>query len=75
MSRPWWDYAPAPLDESLANARGMLARLYQRELRLLETVDHGTCDDCHRDSDRVRYGQVLICACCASHRWKVADAA
>jgi len=70
---PDFDYEPAPLEESLANARAMLelldAERYGRETALLEVVGEGVCDDCERHIEtRFHYGRFELCRPCAALR-------
>jgi hypothetical protein len=69
---PDFDYEPAPVEESIANARQTLALLFHKEL---DKAPAGNCDDCGKHGYRVHYGRLDLCDDCAHHRWKVAEAA
>ena len=81
------DYEPAPLEHNLAQARGMLARLYGRNLQLIASAPVGICDDCRqsvaadeqnghlRPIERIRYGRFELCRRCALCRRNAREAA
>ena len=80
-------YEAAPLEHNLAQARGMLARLYGRQLELIARAPVGICDDCRksaaaeaangdlREVKRVRYGRLELCRRCALRRRNARGAA
>jgi hypothetical protein len=70
---PDYDYEPAPLEHNLAQARGVLARLYGTNLELIAQAEPGACEECSRQSERVRYGQFAVCRSCALRRRTVRD--
>jgi hypothetical protein len=59
------DYQPAPIEESLAASRAILARLYEFPLPV---ISEGACEDCEREGALLAYGQVRICRPCAHLR-------
>jgi hypothetical protein len=63
---PDYDYEPAPVEESLAGARAILANLY--ELPLLPVIGEGTCQDCVREQTVLKYGRIQVCRPCAHLR-------
>jgi hypothetical protein len=70
---PDWNYEPAPLEHNLAQARGMLARLYGAKLERIAEAEAGECGDCKRHADRLRYGCLALCRRCALSRRNARD--
>jgi hypothetical protein len=60
------EYEPAPVEQSLAAARGILARLF--ELPLLEVASEGPCADCKREEVLFVIGRLGVCRLCATSR-------
>jgi hypothetical protein len=60
------DYEPASVEESLAAARGILARLF--ELPLLSVAGEGECDDCQQSDMLFEFGRLRVCRSCATSR-------
>jgi hypothetical protein len=67
---PDWNYEPAPVEESLRQARLILQRLHGMTGTQLEnpTAPFGPCDDCGRDQERFEYGKFRVCRTCALRR-------
>jgi hypothetical protein len=58
-------YEPAPVEESLASARAILAKLFEFPAPV---VGEGSCHDCNRHGALLEYGRVRICRPCAHLR-------
>lgn len=67
------DYEPASSEYNLAQARGVLARMYGVELSTV--VKEAPCDDCKEVRALRKYGQMLVCFRCETRRRRAKERA
>ena len=76
MTHWWQDYEPAPVEESLAEALRILARLDAPDLNQLPHAENGACDDdCGRHGVRYVVGRFAVCRVCAARRLRALERA
>jgi hypothetical protein len=68
---PDFDYEPAPVEESLRAARGILARLY--DCPLLRVAGEGPCHDCGRSQVLLELGRFHVCRPSATSRQRAKE--